>query len=116
MKLITLFAMGLTVALAARESSAKVSAADAAKLGTSLTPVGAEMAGNKEGTIPAYTGGMKTLPASVNGYKQGQYSPDPFPEDKPLFTITHDNYKQYAAKLSVGAATLLERYADYSIK
>lgn len=116
MKLITLFAMSLTVALAAREAGAKVSAADAAKLGTTLTPVGAEMAGNKEGTIPAYTGGMKTLPASFNGYKAGDYYPDPFPDDKPLFTITHENYKQYASKLAVGSATLLERYADYSIK
>ncbi len=109
----TVFA--IVVALSTTPAIAKVSAADAAKLGTTLTPVGAETAANKEGTIPAWTGGMKTLPASFNGLKPGDYYPDPFPEDKPLFKITHANYKQYAAKLTVGSAALLERYADYAI-
>ena len=101
--------------LAAGPAMAKVSAADAAKLGATLTPVGAEMAGNKEGSIPAYTGGMKTLGPMFSGYKAGDYYPDPFPEDKPLLKITHDNYKQHADKLTAGSIALLDRYADYSI-
>ena len=38
---------------------AAVSADEAKQLGTTLTPVGAEKAGNKDGTIPEYTGGIK---------------------------------------------------------
>jgi hypothetical protein len=34
-------------------AQAKMSAADAARLGADLTPMGAEKAGNKDGTIPA---------------------------------------------------------------
>jgi hypothetical protein len=38
---------------------AAVSADEAKQLGTTLTAVGAEKAGNKDGTIPEYTGGIK---------------------------------------------------------
>jgi hypothetical protein len=41
--------LGAALALA----SASAAAADAARLGTDLTPVGAERAGNAAGTIPA---------------------------------------------------------------
>ena len=43
---------------------AKVSEAQAARLGQDLTPLGAEMAGNADGSIPAYEGGYRpdTLP------------------------------------------------------
>ena len=37
---------------------AAVSAEEAAHLGKNLTMIGAEKAGNKEGTIPEYTGGL----------------------------------------------------------
>ena len=46
--------------LAAFTATAAVSEQEAAKLGKELTPVGAERAANKEGTIPAWTGGMTT--------------------------------------------------------
>ncbi|MGI4983144.1 MAG: DUF1329 domain-containing protein, partial [Janthinobacterium lividum] len=46
-------------------AKANVSAAEAAKLGTTLTPVGAERAGNADGSIPAWTGGLLTMPAGV---------------------------------------------------
>jgi len=42
---------------------AAVDASQAARLGQDLTPLGAERAGNAEGTIPAWTGGV-TPPAS----------------------------------------------------
>ena len=38
-------------------ASASVSSQEAAELKTRLTPVGAERAGNADGTIPAWTGG-----------------------------------------------------------
>jgi hypothetical protein len=39
---------------------------EAKKLGTSLTLFGAEKAGNKDGTIPEYTGGLTTAPAGFD--------------------------------------------------
>lgn len=43
---------------------AAVSPEQAARLGTSLTLVGAEKAGSADGSIPAYSGGLTTAPAS----------------------------------------------------
>ena len=59
--------MALAVAsLTAGSAWAAVSADEAKQLGTTLTPVGAEKAGNKDGTIPEYTGGIKP-PAGLQG-------------------------------------------------
>jgi hypothetical protein len=108
---------GAAVLLAAGTAHAKATAEEAAKLGSTLTPIGAEKAASKDGTIPEWTGGMKEPGAMFGSYKagSGEYYPDPFPQDKPLFTVTHENFKQYASKLPDGAAKMLERYADYSM-
>ena len=90
-------------------AQAKGSAGDVAKLGmtgTALTPVGAERAGNKDGTIPAWTGGITAPPA---GYKVGMHHPDPFPGEKPVFEITAKNYKDYGDKLSAGQIGMFEK-------
>ncbi len=86
---------------------AAVPAAQAARLGVDLTPVGAEKAGNKEGTIPAWTGGISK---PIAGYKPGTHHADPFAADKVLFTITPQNLAQYKAKLPVGAAAMFAKY------
>ena len=89
---------------------AGISADQAARLGgPELTPMGAERAANADGTIPEWTGGLTELPA---GYKEGGELVDPFPEDKPLYTITAQNYQQYADKLSPGQIAVLKRYPD----
>ena len=44
---------------------AAVSAEEARQLGTTLTAVGAEKAGNKDGSIPAWTGGLSTAPPGL---------------------------------------------------
>ena len=62
---------------------AQLAAGDLAKLGTTLTPMGAEKAGNTAGTIPAWDGGITKVPAGL-GFKTGGTYPDPFPADKPL--------------------------------
>ena len=87
-------------------------AADPARLGGDLTPLGGEKAGNADGTIPAWTGGITTAPA---GYKPGDHHTDPFAGERPLFTITAANAAQYADKLTAGQQALLKAYADYSI-
>ncbi|MEP7244874.1 MAG: DUF1329 domain-containing protein [Gammaproteobacteria bacterium] len=84
---------------------------EAARLGADLTPLGGEKAGNADGTIPAWAGGIKTpADAGFPNYKTGQHHPDPFASDKPLFTITPDNMGQYAAKLTEGHKKLLQTY------
>ncbi len=93
-------------------ASAKVSAEEAALLGisgTPLTPIGAVRAGNADGTIPEWTGGITEYP---EGYTEGGWYVDPFADDEILFTITYDNYKQYADKLTTGTKALFERYPE----
>lgn len=92
---------------------AAVSADEAKKLGTELTEVGAEKAGNKDGTIPAYTGGLTKPPAGFD--KTKNVRPDPFANEKPLFSIDAKNMDQYAAKLSEGTKALMKANADYRV-
>jgi uncharacterized protein DUF1329 len=108
-------ALGITALIlalgVAGNSFAAVSAQDAAKLGAELTPMGAEKAANADGTIPAWTGGIKTpAEAGFPNYKSGDHHPDPYANDKPLFTITADNMGQYAGKLTEGHKKLLQQY------
>ncbi len=91
---------------------AAVNEAEAAKLGQALTPLGAEKAGNADGSIPAWTGGITKPPA---GYKVGDHHPDPFPTDQPLFTITGANAAQYEARLGAGHQALLKAYPTYKM-
>jgi hypothetical protein len=91
-------------------ADAAVSDQQAELLKSRLTPVGAERAGNAEGTIPAWTGGYT---ATASGYQSGAPRPDPFANEKPLFSITARNYRDYADKLPEGAKHLFEEYPDY---
>jgi hypothetical protein len=79
------------------------------RLGEDLTPMGSERAGNAEGTIPEWTGGITEPPAS---YQPGDHHPDPFPDDQPLFRIDAGNYQQYSDGLSPGQIATFERYPD----
>lgn len=90
-------------------TNAKVSAVDAKALETELTPVGAERAGNADGTIPSWTGGIIEPPP---GYTKGGNYIDPFADDAILFTIDSTNYKKYQDKLSAGNIALLQKYPD----
>ena len=96
---------------AAGTAMAKVPEAEAAKLGKELTCVGAEKAGNKEGTIPEYTGKWLGAPPGID-YKPsvGQHPVDPYANEKPLFTITAENMSQYASKLSDGQKAMFAKY------
>ena len=83
---------------------------EAAKLGKELTPTGAEKAGNKEGTIPEWTGGDMKAPA---GWKPGQVRPDPYASDKPLYSIDASNVDKYKDKLSEGQIALIKTLKGY---
>ncbi|MEO8805890.1 MAG: DUF1329 domain-containing protein [Burkholderiaceae bacterium] len=113
MKQTLLFSAVLTsLAMLPLATQAGVSADEAAKLKTTLTPLGAERAGNKEGTIPAWDGVPLKMPA---GYKSGDPRPNPFPGEKPTLSITAANMAQYADKLSDGSKALLKKYPSYRL-
>ncbi|EWH11000.1 hypothetical protein DS2_05510 [Catenovulum agarivorans DS-2] len=88
---------------------AKVSEQEAKQLGTSLTPIGAEKSANKDGSIPAWTGGITQAPA---GYSVGDHHPDPFSQDTVKFVITSANYQQYADSLTPGQVALFKAYPE----
>ena len=99
--------------LSAGSTFAAISAEEAAKLGGSeLTPMGAERAGNADGTIPEWTGGLgpDSLPA---GWQRGQDRPDPYADDKVQFTIDVNNMDQYKDKLTEGQMALMKQYPDH---
>ena len=98
----------LGLSLLASSVMAAVSADEAAKLGSSLTPMGAEKAGNAAGTIPAWTPMAKTI-GSVDG--KGFLS-DPYANEKPLLIITAQNVEQYKDKLAPGQYAMFKRYPE----
>lgn len=95
----------LTISLIVGMATSAAIAADSSE----KTPVGAQKSGNSAGTIPAWTGGITTPPA---GYKKGDHHPDPFADDKVLFTIDASNYSKYAENLSVGQKAMFDKYPD----
>ncbi|MCF4166491.1 DUF1329 domain-containing protein [Zavarzinia compransoris] len=102
--------IGVISCLTATAATAKVTPEQAARLDGDLTPMGAERAGNAAGTIPPWEGGVTRPPAT---YRPGMHYPTPFPEDKPLFTITGQNAAQYQANLTPGQMALLKLYPTY---
>ncbi|HEY4665147.1 MAG TPA: DUF1329 domain-containing protein [Comamonas sp.] len=95
---------------------AKVPASEADKLGKELTCVGAIKAGNKEGTIPEFTGKWLNAPESLGHVKaSGKHPTDLFADEKPLFSITAENMAQYEDKLSPGQKAMLQKYKSYRI-
>jgi len=112
-KLITIILMLMTMGYAGFAFGA-VSAEEANKLdGPVLTPMGAERAGNKDGTIPAWTGVPIPIP---KGFKPGSgVYVDPFADEKPLFSINAKNMNQYTDKLAEGVKIMMKKYPDYRI-
>jgi hypothetical protein len=95
------------ISVLAASAQAAVSPEEAARLGTTLTPMGAERAGNADGSIPAWTGGMAAAKPAAGR------RPDPFALEKPLFSVTVSNLPHYAARIPEGAKALFAKYPDY---
>ena len=75
------------------------------------TPVGAEAGPNATGEITAWMGreGL-TCPAD---YEPGDFLPDPYKDDKPLYRIDHSNIAEYEARLAPGQIARLKRNTDF---
>ncbi|PHS72780.1 MAG: hypothetical protein COB22_04160 [Cycloclasticus sp.] len=88
---------------------AQLSDVEMAKLGvsgTELTPMGAIRAGNADGTISEWNS------QPIAGESGGDSLADPFADEKPLFTITAANHKEYADKLTPGQIAMFKQYPD----
>ena len=100
-------ALGLS-AMVTGSAFAAVTAEDAARLGQDLTPMGAEMAGNEDGSIPAWNPeGTPAPPGFVAG--SGDYT-NPYPDEQPLYTIDASNWQEHADNLSEGSKAMFEKY------
>jgi len=99
----------MALSLLAAHVMAAVSPEEAAKLGTTLTPVGAEKAGNADGSIPAWTGG---IPKNAGAVDSKGFLADPFASEKPLFVITAATVDKYKDKLSDGQVAMFKRYPE----
>ena len=98
----------LTIATA---SQGAAPADQVAQIGKTLTPFGAIIAGNADGSIPPYTGGLRQSPP---GFKaESGFWADPFKDEKPLLRINSKNMGQYADRLSGGQKMLLSKFPDY---
>ncbi|PKM20172.1 MAG: DUF1329 domain-containing protein [Gammaproteobacteria bacterium HGW-Gammaproteobacteria-15] len=108
MKKLTLISSAIALVLSC-SVAAKITPEQAARLGNDLTPLGAEKAGNADGSIPAWNGGITAAPA---GYTAGMHHPNPFADDKIILTIDKSNLDQHKNLLSPGQIKLFEIYPD----
>ncbi|MCY1278178.1 hypothetical protein D3C80_734140 [compost metagenome] len=99
----------LALSLLASSVMAAVPQPEADKLGTTLTPLGAQKEANADGSIPAWTGG---LPTNAGAADANGFLADPFAGEKPLFVITAGTAEQYRDKLTDGQMALFKRYPD----
>ena len=83
--------------LSVQTVSAKVDTQTQAHLNDELTPLGAIRTGNGD-AIPAWSGN-DVVPV----------------DEKPLFTISHDNYQEYKTHLTVGQMALFAQYDDFKM-
>ncbi len=103
--------IGITL-LSVGTALADVPEAQQARLDEDLTPLGSERAGNADGTIPAWTGGLTSPPEGI-GYEKGKHLPDPFASDEKLFTVNGENVDQYDAFVTRGQRAMMERHSSY---
>tara|TARA_B100000035_G_scaffold52911_1_gene41423 strand:- start:30 stop:1358 length:1329 start_codon:yes stop_codon:yes gene_type:complete len=77
-----------------------------------LTYSGGIKAGNKNGSIPVWTGGLTAPP---RGWDKKKGFKNPFAGEKPLFVINGSNYSEYETKLSPGLIALLKDNSRFSM-
>lgn len=112
MKRTTFLVSALAISAIATSALAKVPEAQVNRLGQDLTPMGSEKAG--EGDIPAWTGGLQTVPSNVS-YQPGDKLANPFESDPIKYTITAQNMGQYEALLTPGYKAMLQTYPSYKM-
>ncbi len=99
--------LGFTVS-----THAAVSKQEAKKLGTELTPLGAERKGNADGSIPAWSGKLSGVPAGLSYMGSGDVYPDPYGKEKPIYSVTKQNLPNYQDLLTPGLQALMNKYPE----
>ena len=103
-----IFAAGGMLGVADVAKSALAAPADSA-LPAGLTPFGAEQAGNAAGTIPAWSGGMTSVPAGFDWDPEKTLPPDFFAKDAMLYEVNAGNLEKYTHLLSDGVIHLIQK-------
>lgn len=116
MKFTMILATMATALATTGHALAAVSADEAKELGgAKLTEFGAQKAGNADGSIPPYTGGVKDLPIPADFKPGSGHYPDPFKDDKPIDTITKANEAKYLDNLMPGTKALFDRFPNFRV-
>ncbi len=107
-------AAGLIIAFVSIHVSAVLPDKEVARLGNELTPTGAEKAGNADGSIPAWDGGL-TSPADAGhaDFQPGGHHPDPYADDSVIATVDTTNLLLFRDKLTAGHQAMLEMYNSF---
>ncbi|GLR66629.1 hypothetical protein GCM10010909_13090 [Acidocella aquatica] len=96
---------------ALRSAKAQSASPDPSLLTTTLTPFGAERAGNADGSIPAWTGGLVAPPVGPDTPALVQV----FTGEQPLYTVDASNMAQYAHLLSAATQVQITKFG-WSLK
>ena len=86
-----------------------LAAVDPDQLKTTLMPLGGERAGNADGSIPAWNGGLTEMPTGWDPNQNG-LMPDFFASDAKIVSIDASNMAQYQDRLSVGTMQMMTKY------
>jgi hypothetical protein len=100
--------------IATLQATAAVSPEEAARLGKDLTPLGAEMAGNTDGSIPPWN--PEGTPVAADFVAGSDNYTDPYADEEPLYTIDGNNWKQYADNLTAGSQGLFKKFGADGFK
>ena len=103
--------VGALLGLLAGSAAASVGPQAAGQLAGRLMPLGGERAGNADGSIPPWDGGL-TPQRRPPQWQPGSRYIDPYAGEKPLLVIARDNLATYTARLSPGQQALFARYPD----
>jgi hypothetical protein len=93
---------------------AAVSPEEAARLGQDLTPLGGIKAGNEDGSIPPWDPSALVVPAEFVPGSDNYINP--WPDEKPLYTVDNNNWQEYAEVLTEGAKGIFEKLGPHGFK
>ncbi len=109
-----LIASGCVVAMIAGPATAAVSPEQAARLGKDLTPLGAERAGNADGSIPPWDPSSLVVP---NDFIPGSDNyVNPYKGEASLYVVDANNWQEHTENLTEGTKGLLQKYGADGFK
>ena len=96
----------LAAAAVTRSAVAQPMVAEPKLLSARLTPMGSERAGNADGSIPSWTGGVVSAPLPPDQ----KVVPPMFRDEQPLYTVNAGNVAQYQDMLTPGTQTMITKW------